>query len=98
MEGSTEKLAKTMVFIGMLFFFGMVVVLFSYDLRKMGKEETKVISNKGIQTLLSSFIEAFMILVLSVPEGLPLILTLSLSNTVKNLRVKKNLKKKKKYL
>jgi hypothetical protein len=48
MEGSTEKLAKTMVFIGMLFFFGMVVVLFSYDLRKMEKEETKVISNKGI--------------------------------------------------
>jgi preprotein translocase subunit SecG len=32
MEGSTEKLAKTMVFIGVFFFFIMLIILFTHDI------------------------------------------------------------------
>ena len=85
--GSTEKLAKTTVTIGLFFSCCMLLVLFSYNIREMHEQGVPLFSNRGIQRLLSSFIEAFMMVVFSVPEGLPLIMTLGLSNTVQQLRV-----------
>jgi P-type Ca2+ transporter type 2B len=85
--GSTEKLAKTVVTIGLVFSCVMLLVLFHYNIKEMNESRIPLLSNKGIQRLLSSFIESFMMIVFSVPEGLPLVMTLSLSHTVQILRV-----------
>ena len=43
-------------------------------------------SKVGLQKFLADFLAAFMILVFSVPEGLPLVITLTLANTVSELK------------
>ena len=51
-------------------------------------EGVGIASEKGVSKFLSDFLAAFMIIVFSDPEGLPLIITLSLANAVMELKVK----------
>lgn len=50
--------------------------------RELNELQQKLISRLTLMKVLSDFIAAFLIIVLSIPEGLPLIVTLSLAFSI----------------
>ncbi|KAM3130810.1 hypothetical protein pb186bvf_017105 [Paramecium bursaria] len=81
-----ETLAKFLVFIGCMAALVMFIVLEFYMVRHLEEVQQKVLSQFGLMKVLEDFISAFMIIVLSIPEGLPLIVTLSMAFSIANLR------------
>lgn len=77
-----------MVYIGGFFSILMLFILLYWDENELEEEDDiTMFSEKGLQKFLADFLAAFMILVFSVPEGLPLVITLSLANSVMELKV-----------
>jgi len=64
----------------------MFSILMYYSIEEAHENNEKLISGQGMKRIINEFIEAFLIIVLSVPEGLPLIMTLGLSFAVSNLK------------
>lgn len=60
----------------------MFIVLELYMVRELNELQQKLISRLTLMKVLSDFIAAFLIIVLSIPEGLPLIVTLSLAFSI----------------
>ncbi|CAK66378.1 unnamed protein product (macronuclear) [Paramecium tetraurelia] len=81
-----ETLAKFLVFIGCMSALAMFIVLELYMVRELNELQEKIFSQFALKKVLSDFIDAFLIIVLSIPEGLPLIVTLSLAFSIAKLR------------
>ncbi|CAD8112179.1 unnamed protein product [Paramecium sonneborni] len=81
-----ETLAKFLVFIGCMSALAMFIILELYMVRELQELQEKVFSQFALKKVLSDFIDAFLIIVLSIPEGLPLIVTLSLAFSIAKLR------------
>ncbi|CAD8122769.1 unnamed protein product [Paramecium sonneborni] len=81
-----ETLAKFLVFIGCMSALAMFIVLELYMVRELNELQQKIFSQFALKKVLTDFIDAFLIIVLSIPEGLPLIVTLSLAFSIAKLR------------
>ncbi|CAD8194355.1 unnamed protein product [Paramecium octaurelia] len=81
-----ETLAKFLVFIGCMSALAMFIILELYMVRELQELQEKIFSQFTLKKVLSDFIDAFLIIVLSIPEGLPLIVTLSLAFSIAKLR------------
>ncbi len=86
LASSLEVLAKFLVKLGAIFAMAMFAVLMFYSVSEFHKNQENLASTLGMKRIISDFIEAFLIIVLSVPEGLPLIMALGLSFAVNKLK------------
>lgn len=64
----------------------MFAVLMYYCMVEFDENDEKINSLNGMRVIIGEFIESFLIVVLSVPEGLPVLLTLGLSFAVGKLK------------
>ncbi len=79
------NVAKLMVGIGVVMATVMFVSLMIYFFLSLHEVEEELFTISKLPILLDMFMESFLVIVLSVPEGLPMVLTLSLAFTVKKL-------------
>ena len=77
-----DNLAKLLIIIGGLLALLMFIILFIYLIIHIIEYHEDFLSEETMLILLKIFMESFLILVLSVPEGLPMIFTLSLAYAV----------------
>lgn len=54
--------------------------------REINDLHERFFTGRTLRKILSDFIDAFLIIVLSIPEGLPLIVTLSLAYSINQLK------------
>jgi len=64
------------------------IILGYYMNRELNNKNIYLISQDGLIMFFSVFLESFLVLVLSVPEGLPLILSLSMTKCSEILKSK----------
>lgn len=80
LSGSTLKIVKTMIFIGFIISIIILIALSIYSIEDVERDDSaKIFEEKTLEKFVSNFIEAFLVLVLSVPEGLPLVIILTLA-------------------
>lgn len=82
LANSLATLAKFLVKLGAIFAMIMFAILMFYSVMETHESGENMLSANGFRRVINDFIEAFLIIVLSVPEGLPLIMTLGLSFAV----------------
>ncbi|KRX03533.1 HAD-like domain [Pseudocohnilembus persalinus] len=89
LSGSTLKIVKTMIFIGFIISIIILIALCLYSIEDVEKDDNaKFLEEKTLEKFVSNFIEAFLVLVLSVPEGLPLVIILTLAYGSRQLQNK----------
>lgn len=66
----------------------MFIVLELYMVRELQELQQRIFSRLTLLKVLSDFIAAFLIIVLSIPEGLPLVVTLSMAFSLARLKSK----------
>jgi Ca2+ transporting ATPase len=69
LQKSTTMLAKYLVFIGCMSATFMFVILELYMVREIHELQEKIFTGRTLRKVLSDFIDAFLIIVLSIPEG-----------------------------